>query len=720
MAQGGLTNSFRRYVVFVALILCWICQDLPAQTPLSPVINPAGLEDQRLNLLSPEGYQLIEQANQALELGLSNRAEDRISQLLYEHTDVLVPLPDDQDIPFRSFHSIPQFAKAWYFINSELLTHDLGPQELEKQAKAIRSGIIASLKYTSFFAQHTIKTNWNLAICDSLILHGDLSAARSILAQHSTAPIVEGNSTYTGKWRFVSDAKSPDQLKVGVRYVILDILEGREVAALKRMKSLQSMDSKSFYSLGGLHGSLQDLLNGFFQQHFGGTDPAAGFLPQVQVAQTAGQRNSGERAFGKGVVWQRDVSSLLDGKGLEQKLNVRFMVVGERLFANTLNGILALNLETGKPLFGEQDEAFWLVRNQQQETADWFDFEIPYWGNSTPVVEVAGDLLAARQGDPALTHHQSVDAGSIQGNSVVVLDLAEQGRMLDGFPLTLPQPRKDSYQVFATPPKIVGEQLLIGIRENQAFQCRHYLASYDLDGGRLNWKCYVGSARPIANRTITDLTSGGLDVIGTKAIFTTNTGMVAAVDLSGQLHWVCTYPRSYHTLASAELETRTVRRSTAGFDRNEMAVVIAPADSANVFSLDLRTGLLTDYYSENDLGWAEVLVTPRGRVLLCGDRLWYLRSVEHVSRTPIAITEPDSDGPFGVCQSGGTVYRVNGNRELTVVSWDERSGEAMVQVSLPAIPFATQIQMSDRLAVFFDGKMITAVEAAPMVKTEEK
>jgi len=720
MGKGGLMNSLRRYVVFVAMILFGLCQELSAQTPLSPVINPAGLEDQRLNLLSPEGYQLIEQANQALESGLSSRAEDRISQLLYQHAGVLVPLPTDPEIPFRSFHGIPQFTKAWYFINSDFLMHDHRPRETDKQAKAIQDGLVASLKYDSFFSQYTIKTDWSLAICDSLMLRGELSAARVVLAQHSTVPIVGLDSTYTGKWQSALEAGSLDQLKVDVRYVILDILESRELAAINRMKSLQSDAPESLYSLGGLNGSLQSLLNGFFQQHLGGNDPATEFLPRTQAAQYGGGRNSGERAFGKNAVWQRDLSTLLDGKGLEQKLDIRLKVVGDRLFANTMNGILALNLDTGKPLFGEQDEAFWLVRDPQQEVAGWFDIEIPYWGSSTPVVEVAGDLLAARQGDPALTHHQSVEAESIQGNSVVVLDLAEQGRMLDGFPLTLPRPRKDSYQVFATAPKIVGEQMLIGIRENQAFQCRHYLASYNLDGGGLNWKCYVGSARPIANRTITDLTSGGLEVIGTKAIFTTNTGMVAAVDLSGQLSWVCTYPRSYHTLASAELETRTVRRSTAGFDRDEMAVVLAPADSAHVFSLDLRTGLPLEVYSDDWLTWTEVFVTSQGLVLLCGDRLWQWNSTEQEPRTPLAITEPDSDGRTGLYLDGDRVYRVGGNRELTVVSWDERSGEALVQVSLPGLPSATQIQMNDRLAILFDGKMMTVVEAAPGAQTDEK
>ena len=65
----------------------WCVLAIYAQSSLAPVINPTGLEDQRLNLLSPEGYQLIEQANQALQSGLHRRAEDRMAQLLYQHTD---------------------------------------------------------------------------------------------------------------------------------------------------------------------------------------------------------------------------------------------------------------------------------------------------------------------------------------------------------------------------------------------------------------------------------------------------------------------------------------------------------------------------------------------------------------------------------------------------------------------------------------------------------
>ena len=55
-----------------------------------------------------------------------------------------------------------------------------------------------------------------------------------------------------------------------------------------------------------------------------------------------------------------------------------------------------------------------------------------------------------------------------------------------------------------------------------------------------------------------------------------------------------------------------------------------------------------------------------------------------------------------------------------MVSWDERTGEALVQVSLPGLPSATQIQMNDRLAILFDGKMMTAVKAAPVAQTDEK
>ena len=712
MGRRELMNSLWQSSFCFAVALHWCVPVSHAQSSLAPVINPAGLEDQRLNLLSPEGYQLIEQANQAVESGLRRRAEDRMTQLLYQHTDSLVPLPRNQESSLRNFASVPEFVNAWY----SQLPYDVSARQQDryKRSEAVRLGLIPSLEFARFFPQHITSSDWDLVVCDELMNRAELEAARVFLHRHKSSPVIGVNRTYTGKWQPEAEMPKNAQLRVDVRSVVLDVLEGREVSAKELLEVLAHHDMGDIRSLGGLNGTLQSLLEGFFQQHFGGPAPATQFLPEALLPE------NGARIFESGELWQCDVSALVDGQGLEQNLDVRFKAVGEQLFANTMNGILALDLNSGKPLFGKGDEAYWLLRDYQQEVAGWFDSEIPYWGKSTPVVDVVGDLLAARQGDPALTHHQSVESGDIRGNSIVVLDLAEEGRMLDGFPLTLPVAQSESYQVFATAPKIVGEQVLVGIRENQAFQCRHYLASYDLSGGALNWKCFVGAARPIANRTITDLVACGLDVIGAQAIFTTNTGMVASVDLSGQLNWVCSYPRTYHSLASAELENRVVRRSTAGFDRNAMAVVIAPADSAIVFSLDLRTGLPFDLYSDNSLALAEIHVTRRGQILFNGDGLWQLHTKDDSKRVPLLLLPSEAKSQHFICIDGDRLYRVNGTQELCQVSWDRESGKASVHKSSPGIPNTYQIQMNPRLAILFDGKMLKAVKSVPIAKVNEK
>ena len=690
----------------------WCVPVIHAQSSLAPVLNPAGLEDQRLNLLSPEGYQLIEQANQALQSGLYRRAEDRMVQLLYQHTDSLVPLPRIQEFPLRNFASVPEFVNAWYSqLPDDFSARD---QDRNKRSEAVRMGLVPSLEFARFFPQHITSSDWDLVLCDELMNRAELEAARIFLHRYKSSPVIGLNRTYTGKWQPDFAMSKDAQLRIGVRRVVLDVLEGREVVAKELLEALTENGTEDIRSLGGLNGTWQSLLEGFFQQHFGGTRPVTQFLPESVL-----RRNS-SRIFESGELWRCDISALVDERGLEQKLDVRFKVVGDQLFANTMNGILALNLTSGQPLFGEGDEAYWLLRGHQQEVAGWFDSQIPYWGNSTPVVDVVGDLLAARQGDPALTHHQSVESGDIQGNSIVVLDLAEEGRMLEGFPLKLPVAQSGSYQVFATAPRIVGEQLLVGIRENQAFQCRHYLASYDLSGGTLNWRCFVGAARPIANRTITDLVSCGLDVIGAQAIFTTNTGMVASVDLSGQLNWVCSYPRTYHPLPSAELETRVVRRSTAGFDRNAMAVVVAPADSEIVFSLDLRTGLALNVFRDPSLALAEVYVTPCGQMLLSGDSLWQMHTADDSKRVPLLLQSSEVKSQHSICIDGDRVYRVNGSQELYEVSWDRESGKASVHQSSLDISNAHQIQMNQRLAILFDGKMLKAFKAVPAANVNEK
>ena len=59
------------------------------------------------------------------------------------------------------------------------------------------------------------------------------------------------------------------ELKIGVRKIILEILEGRTAPAKKSIERLTQNDSEERLSIGGLSGTLDRLLVGFFQQHFG-------------------------------------------------------------------------------------------------------------------------------------------------------------------------------------------------------------------------------------------------------------------------------------------------------------------------------------------------------------------------------------------------------------------------------------------------------------------
>ena len=144
MDRLRLMKAFGRGVVSFAVMFHWFIIGTYAQSGLSPVINPTGLEAQRLHLLSPEGYQLIEQANQALASGMRLRAEDRINQLLYQHSSALVPLPGDPEIPFHSFAAIPGFVQAWYHqVGQE---DAISPRDKAGQLTAISNGLDASFK----------------------------------------------------------------------------------------------------------------------------------------------------------------------------------------------------------------------------------------------------------------------------------------------------------------------------------------------------------------------------------------------------------------------------------------------------------------------------------------------------------------------------------------------------------------------------------------------
>ncbi len=675
--------------------------DLTAQAPLVPNTNAVGLADQRLNLLSAEGYQLIEQANQALQARLFARAGDRISQLLFQYQDALVPLPAASNEAYRNFVSVPEFVKAWVMRMQmpDAIARGSGDATLD-----LPSSLAATLQFGNQHPVESMFSEWHLAVSDELLERGDFLGARIQLDRQSVVPVMGVKDIFTGRWQRSPELDETTLNKLLVRRVVLDILEGRESQARKLLESLSS-DART--ELGGRTGSLHELVRGFYHQHLDGDSAGVEFQPRSPGAELSPLSISGKPA------WQIDLEQTFQGRGREQKLEVVPTLDGDRLFVNSLNGILAFNAHDGTSLFGDSAESAWIYHNSEVAVADWYDPAIPYWGTARPRVHVEGDLLAARQGDPVLTHHLSVAGGSVRSNSIVVLDLSEQGRMLDGFPLTLPTPTADSYRVFATRPLICGENLLVGIRENQAFQCRHFLACYDLANGHRKWECYLGSARPIANRKIADLMSADVTLLGTQAIISTNTGLVASVDLSGQLNWVCSYPRTYHNLASAELETRIVRNSTVGFNRDQMSVLFAPADSEQVFSLDIHSGVLLEPVLASKHSTAELTVFDDGSVVLYGRSISQFESNQWVDVESESLQEDEAQRVCSMKATGRRILSVSSAGDILEFALDD--SERLTVLKTTETPFVETrwFGLNERFLILFDGKMITAVDASP-------
>ena len=78
------SNAGRWVTCWMVGVSLWYSASVIAQMPLVPIPNAVGLADQRLNLLPADGYQLIEQANQAFQADQILRAGDRLNQLLYQ------------------------------------------------------------------------------------------------------------------------------------------------------------------------------------------------------------------------------------------------------------------------------------------------------------------------------------------------------------------------------------------------------------------------------------------------------------------------------------------------------------------------------------------------------------------------------------------------------------------------------------------------------------
>jgi outer membrane protein assembly factor BamB len=286
------------------------------------------------------------------------------------------------------------------------------------------------------------------------------------------------------------------------------------------------------------------------------------------------------------------------------------VVVGEVLIINDSRSVHTVNIHTG-----QAEEIYPRgIKLPQAEIA-----KTPRLGSPCFTMTARKQLLFARMGSPVTTYLSNggiaAEPGYLLGwdleTKKLVLDLlAPDGPLwgLDGTPLA-----DDS-------------NLHVAMRYTD-INPQAYVACYDLQGQRLQWRTKVCSADTVARGLAEELTHDLLTLDHGAIYFNTNLGAVCALSADdGRPRWITRYPRrSAPAVGQADQRDRA-HRSIAPCLFHRGMLLVAPIDSNRVFALDATSGQLIWQTTLNDgqPDSVHLLGVAGQHLIACGRRLWWL------------------------------------------------------------------------------------------------
>src|SRR5690606_21423081 len=117
------------------------------------------------------------------------------------------------------------------------------------------------------------------------------------------------------------------------------------------------------------------------------------------------------------------------------------------------------------------------------------------------------------------------------------------------------------------------------------------VACYELISGRKLWETSLVAAESFARGQSAEITHNLLTLAGDTILANTSLGAVAALDAdSGRIRWLVSYPREGTRRVAPEHEPWHVQRDLAPCLVHDGLVLVAPADSEQIFALDLISG----------------------------------------------------------------------------------------------------------------------------------
>jgi outer membrane protein assembly factor BamB len=208
------------------------------------------------------------------------------------------------------------------------------------------------------------------------------------------------------------------------------------------------------------------------------------------------------------------------------------------------------------------------------------------YGVPRHTLTVADGIVYGRVGRLATTRLDA--AQGTPGDRLMGLDLAREGLLV-----FRARPENATWS-FDGAPVSDGRRLYVAMRQGDVMP-RAYVACYDAaDGSTPLWRTPIGSAETPGGGLGDEITHNLLTLAGDRIFVNTNLGLVAAIDTNGgRICWL----RRYNRRLSQPIDRRSPL--PAHFDRDpspclykDGMVVVAPADTFEIFALDASTGKL--------------------------------------------------------------------------------------------------------------------------------
>ncbi|MEC7566458.1 MAG: PQQ-binding-like beta-propeller repeat protein [Planctomycetota bacterium] len=710
----------------------------PNGLTLAPL--PTGLGDQRLPLVDHRDLQLIQTANGMLQQKDIPSALDRMNRLTSQTNGKLVPTTTaGLPLGYRRFIGVESFVHGWHqqvaeqiplvWKQQQIRFDRFAGQEAMAESAATNEALLRLLERWPYSVR---AWHWRVAMGDNCFLAGQFLAARMHWHQVGLMELTSPPATeYAGSaiHRFVEFSEE-DQRSVQIREFLAQVVGQQPELAQQTLETLM-VHADMELSLGGRRGRLEELLPQFYAQHFPVAD-AANSTTDFPV--TRNPRTIPVETFQRSPSWFLNLASTSDQAfSVDGRLEVMPAVHGSHVYVNTLDAILAIDAVTGKPAWGEESTAYRIYEHGEDAAGEsWFDESIPYWGSAQGIVEISGDRLVACVGDPTNTYHQSLQEKYHLRGALVALDLSAEGSLVSGFPV-FPDgrsPNAASRWTFVSPPKIVDGRIMILLRESAQFQCRNYLACYSLDSGQEIWRTLLGGSPATGREMVSTLEPARLEVAGDRLIACTNTGQVAAVDLSGRLCWVVTYPTRFQQAELVQLKAPTLRRSRIVIGERDLVATVSPADGLGIMQLDLFSGAINWVVDDPRFDNARLeIYRGNRREMLVGNGIFIRDGAGQFQ----AVLNPNQVSPEGqdldirkwsepvFTDDRAYYYMASGNRVFaltTVNSGLENARTELKIVSAVTIPAEvidrfdselSEIIFGSEMVFLFDGKMLIAL-----------